>query len=118
MPTEVANSLYRYISEGRPLSRFTNVFVAHLAHRQGDVLRSTSSCNEACKAIFGTRSFHILRRTFASRMLCRGTPVPLIASALGHVGIDNVDTYLSTDEANMRNCALPLDGLAFKGGRL
>jgi site-specific recombinase XerD len=118
MPIEVANSLYRYITEGRPSSSVPNVFVTHLAHRQGEELRSSVSCSGACKAIFGIRSFHILRRTFASRMLCRGTPVPLIASALGQVGIANVDPYLSTDTAHMRNCALPLEGLAFKGGRL
>ncbi len=118
MTTEVANSLYRYIKEGRPAISNPNVFVTHLVHSLGDKHPTPNSCNRAVQAIFGVTGFHILRRTFATRMLVHGTPVALIATALGHVGIDNVDQYLSTDTANMRICALSLEGLPFQGGRL
>lgn len=118
MPMEVANSLYRYIKEGRPVSRHPKVFVTHLDHSMGGEFATANACSRAVQAIFGVKGFHILRRTFASRMLVSGTPVPLIATALGHAGLDNVDQYLSTDAANMRTCPLSLDGLVFQGGRL
>lgn len=49
---------------------------------------------------------HIYRRTFASRLLQSGTPLPLISEMLGHIDKNSVRVYLSTDEAKMKRCAL------------
>lgn len=54
---------------------------------------------------------HILRRTFASRLLENGVPLPVISAALGHIGQESSKPYLSTDEKVMRKCALGLDGI-------
>lgn len=51
---------------------------------------------------------HILRRTYASRLLACGTTLSVISAMLGHTDKKSVQCYLSTDEKNMRNCALDL----------
>lgn len=51
---------------------------------------------------------HIYRRTFASRLLQSGTPLPLISEMLGHIDKNSVRVYLSTDEAKMKQCALDI----------
>lgn len=51
---------------------------------------------------------HIYRRTFASRLLQSGTPLPLISEMLGHIDKNSVGVYLSTDEAKMKRCALDI----------
>ncbi len=51
---------------------------------------------------------HIYRRTFASRLLQSGTPLPLISEMLGHIDKNTVRVYLSTDEAKMKRCALDI----------
>ena len=48
-------------------------------------------------------------------MLRSGSSVSLIASALGHAGIQSVDPYLSTDDANLRLCAINCEKIAYKG---
>lgn len=64
----------------------------------------------------GTKSYerlphdglHIYRRTFASRLLQSGTPLPTISEMLGHIDKNAVRAYLSTDEAKMKRCALDI----------
>lgn len=51
---------------------------------------------------------HIYRRTFASRLLQAGTPLPTISEMLGHIDKNSVRVYLSTDEEKMKRCALGL----------
>ena len=51
---------------------------------------------------------HIYRRTFASRLLQSGTPLPLISEMLGHIDKNSAYVYLSTDEAKMKRCALDI----------
>lgn len=120
MPTDVGNSLYRYITEGRPRAQGNNqVFLSHVPPYPG--LKHTATASRSIQHIFaesgvsGPKGFHITRRTFASNMLCSGSPVPLIASALGHAGIQSVYPYLSTDEANLRLCAISCEKITYKG---
>lgn len=51
---------------------------------------------------------HIYRRTFASRLLQAGTPLPIISEMLGHIDQNSVRVYLSTDEVKMKRCALDI----------
>lgn len=59
---------------------------------------------------------HIFRRTYASRLLQCGTPLPLIAEMLGHISRNAVQCYLSTDGAKMKRCALGLVMIPFQRG--
>ena len=120
MPTVVGNSLYRYIMEGRPKNDECNqVFLSHMPPYDG--LRQTVAIRRSLMHIFRHSDtgmpcgFHITRRTFASELLRTGSPMPLIASALGHATVCNVNSYLSTDEKNLRKCAIGCDGISYKG---
>lgn len=57
------------------------------------------------------RGMRVLRASLATRMLQADTPLPVIASALGHAGIDSVKHYLAGDEARMRDCCLDFAGI-------
>ena len=59
--------------------------------------------------IYGTR---ITRHSTASRMLRKGIPLPVISEMLGHGSKDSVMIYITTDDAKLAECTLPLP----KGG--
>lgn len=120
MPTDVGNSLYRYITKGRPRVQGNNqVFLSHVPPHHG--LKKSNVAIRSLQHIFAgsyintPKGFHITRRTFASNMLRSGSSIPLIASALGHAGIQSVDPYLSTDDANLRLCAISCENIKYKG---
>ena len=120
MPVDVGNSLYRYIQYGRPKQAdCAYVFVRHQA--PFDELTQNSGVGKRLKDLTLQASasepvgFHITRRTFASNLLKSGSTVPVIASALGHADFANVDKYLSTDEARLRQCAIGLNGIEYAG---
>lgn len=56
---------------------------------------------------------HILRRTYASKLLACGTAMPVISAMLGHTDIKSAQCYLSTNEKKMRSCALDLTLIPF-----
>ncbi len=120
LPVDAGNSLYRYICEGRPQSNSPHVFIHHRAPycRLG-----RRTFGKSLKAALTTQcegeevhSFHVTRKTFASKLLTNGNPPATIAAALGHVGVSSVDEYLSTNEDKMRLCAIGLKGIKYLGG--
>lgn len=120
MPTDVGNSLYRYITEGRPCVQESNrIFLSHVPPHHG--LQKSNAASRSLQHIFAKscisapQGFHITRRTFASSMLRSGNAIPLIASALGHAGIQSVDPYLSTDDDNLKLCAISCEKITYKG---
>ena len=64
---------------------------------------------EPAGRIYGTR---ITRHSTASRMLRSGIPLPVISDMLGHKSKDSVMIYITTDDAKLAECTLPLP----KGG--
>lgn len=118
-PTDVGNSLYRYIRDGRPASEAPWVFIHHRAPYGGFQRGSFGRVLTAAVAAQGNREairgFHITRKTYASKLLAGGTPVGTIAAALGHVGVGTVQDYLAADDDHLRLCALGLQGLEYAG---
>ena len=53
----------------------------------------------------------VLRASLATRMLEQETPLPVIAGALGHRGIESAKHYLAGDETRMRQCCLDFAGI-------
>jgi len=120
LPVDAGNSLYRYIFEGRPQSNSSHVFVHHRAPycRLGTrtfamLLKAALTTQHGSEAVHG---FHVTRKTFASKLLANSNPPAIIASALGHMGVSNVDEYLATNEDKMRLCAIGLKGIKYSGG--
>jgi site-specific recombinase XerD len=49
---------------------------------------------------------HSLRHTLATRLLERGTPLPVISDILGHRSIDSTQVYTKVDIPSLRGAAL------------
>lgn len=112
MPMFLCNLAYRYISEIRPDKWECNNILLNTIAPYKSFTRSV--CRKALNDILGEEAntgFHILRRTFASELLRNTVSPDMIAEALGHVGLSNVDKYLTTDEKNLRKCMLPMEGV-------
>ena len=113
---EVGNALAAYILNGRPASSSPNIFLRTVAPFT-KVTRSV--CYESTVRNLKPdlnrenerHGLHILRRTRASQMLADGISSSMIASFLGHRNMRSIDVYLSTDHANLRDCALTLEGI-------
>lgn len=119
LPVDVGNSLYRYITEGRPIVQDDTVFISNKEPYRP--LKSSGSARNAMNHIFRRSrnekeiGFHITRRTFASHMLRSGNTLPIIASTLGHAGIENIGSYLSTDDENLSKCTIGCEHIEYSG---
>lgn len=116
---DVGNAVIAYGLHGRPPSDSPVVFL-----RSEDPYRPLASKSTvyhvvvAAMARAGIRQApgdrqgpHTLRHSLASRLLAVDTPLPVIASVLGHADKETTTLYLSTDTDHLRACALGLDGI-------
>ena len=120
VPTDVGNSVYRYVMEGRPTSGSKGdgyVFVRHLAPFDG--MKTATPCRYALKSVLSAyglelpfgQGFHITRRTFATRLLVSKNSIDDISNALGHALQATAEEYLERDEDGMRLCPLPFESV-------
>jgi len=120
LPIEVANSLYRYVCNGRPQSDSPFLFIPHrVPYKKLDKI----ACAQALHAMLGDSvcgGFHTTRKTFATNLLRAGVGVNTIIDSLGHSTDNTVNKYLSLDEERMRLCAMSLAeaGISLEGGML
>ena len=49
---------------------------------------------------------HSMRHTVATKMVSKGTPLPVVSSVLGHAGENTTMIYLHADIEGLRRCAL------------
>lgn len=120
-PVEVGNSVYKYISCGRPKSADAGNGYVFIRHQAPYIPLSgeTTSCKSALKRVLADSSielkpgqgFHMTRKTFATRMLRADNRLDDIANALGHVCQQTTEVYLERDEKNMRLCPLSFGGV-------
>lgn len=115
----IGNALVDYLLNERPQSNSDRVFLrakapymplmSHAGIR-GILFNVVNDSDiEAKGRIYGTR---ITRHSAASRMLRKGIPLPVISEMLGHGSKDSVMIYITTDDAKLAECTLPLP----KGG--
>ncbi len=115
----IGNALVDYLLNERPQSDSDMVFLraqapyAPLMSHAGirGILFNVVNDSDikANGRIYGTR---ITRHSAASRMLRKGIPLPVISEMLGHGSKDSVMIYITTDDAKLAECTLPLP----KGG--
>jgi len=115
----IGNALVDYLLNERPPSDSDFVFLCAVAPYRPLMSHSgirkilfhivNDSDIEAKGRIYGTR---ITRHSTASRMLRNGVPLPVISEALGHGNKNSVMVYITTDDAKLAECTLPLP----KGG--
>jgi len=108
----VGHALSAYVKHSRPCSTAREVFLRHF-HPVGAPLRSETvrgAMREAYRRAGLARSWtgtHVLRRTFATRLLQRGAGLKAIADLLGHRGLDTTTAYTRIDLDQLRRVALP-----------
>lgn len=111
----IGNALVDYLLNERPVSDLDFVFLRSVAPH-GPLMSHAGIRNilfnvvndsdiEAKGRSYGTR---ITRHSTASRMLRNGVPLPVISEALGHGNKDSVMIYITTDNAKLAECTLPL----------
>lgn len=115
----IGNALVDYLLNERPQSDSDMVFLrsnapymplmSHTGIRSILFNVVNDSDIEAKGRIYGTR---ITRHSAASRMLRQGIPLPVISEMLGHGNKDSVMIYITTDDAKLAECTLPMP----KGG--
>lgn len=109
---ESGNAIADYILNGRPDSTFPNIFLCHTGAIHPLDARSASSVVAKHMKLAGIpakhRAFHALRRTFGTKLLQNEVPFELIQQLLGHRDMDSMKLYLSIDEQELKQCALPL----------
>ena len=111
----IGNALIDYLFSERPTSNSEYIFLtshaphapmkAHAGYRNVLLNVISDAGIEDKDRISGTR---ITRHSTASRMLRHGIPLPVISEALGHGNPNSVMVYLSTEDAKLSECTLPL----------
>lgn len=122
---DVGAAIADYLLHGRPAgSGDDHVFLRAQAPHVGLLGRdlyhvaAAAFARTPTAAAAGTgRGLRVLRASLATRMLAQDAPLPVIAAALGHRGIDSAKHYLGADEARMRQCCLNLAGIEPAGAR-
>lgn len=116
----IGNALVDYLLNERPVSDSAFVFLrsrapysplmSHAGIREVLFHVVNDSDIEIKGRMYGSR---ITRHSAASRMLRNGVPLAVISEALGHGNPNSVMIYITTDDAKLAECTLPLP----KGGR-
>jgi integrase len=118
---DVGNALMDYILNYRPESTDDAIFTRYYApHR---ALTMNTNIVEKCIPDINPedspeRGYHILRRTFSTKMLRNNIPRSIISASIGQTDPDSINVYLSADEENMRKCAISLNGIECTRGDL
>ena len=121
VPTDVANSVCKYILRGRPKSADAGNGYIFIRHQAPYIPFSdgTVTCKSALRRILSAygielkpgQGFHMTRKTFVTRMLQSGNRIDDISNALGHASKGTAEVYLERDESNMRLCPLEFGGV-------
>ena len=115
----VGNAITRYLYENRPSADNDYLFVRDLA--PFGPLSGHSSCYVIVKKVFEKAGInrdgrifgmHMLRHNAASVMVRNEVPVSTVAAVLGHSSTDTTDIYITTDEAKLRECVLPMTDIS------
>jgi integrase len=117
--SDVGNAIADYILNGRPDSQNAYLFLrsqapfVNLSGRSVCYGISSKIMKEAgiWQSQEDRKGFHCLRHSVAARLLSEETPLPIIASILGHQDKESTKVYLSADLKHLRLCALTLKGI-------
>lgn len=115
MPRKLAHALKAYLQRGRPACKSPMLFVHHwppvgTAIKSSTVSQIVWSLGERAKLRPQVRGAHVLRHTFASRMLGAGATLKEVADLLGHKSIDTTAIYAKVDIKALTHVALPWPG--------
>ena len=121
VPTDVGNSVCKYILQGRPKAAEAGNGYIFVRHQAPYIPLSSAkvTCRNALNRILSSyglglkhgQGFHMTRKTFATLMLRSGNRLDDISNALGHASQGTAEVYLERDEKNMKLCPLNFGGV-------
>ena len=116
MTGKLAGALEAYLRRGRPICTSRGVFVVHQAPVGKPI--TTIGIRSVVKRLAARAGLlhrvngtHVLRHSFASRMLGAGANLKQIADLLGHQSIDTTTIYAKVDLNALLAVALPWPGV-------
>ena len=117
LTTIVGNAIYDYIESERPEIDCEYIFITR--NRPLRRLQNGTGMPEISSTIMkvagirqegGDRQgFHIFRHHFATTLLGKGIPRPVISSLIGHTSPKSLDTYLFADFPHLKECAISIE---------
>ncbi|MGE4274431.1 MAG: site-specific integrase [Desulfitobacterium sp.] len=118
----VMNAVADYILEARPKSNSKEVFLRTLspykplngANTLDGVIEKYSKCAGINKKPY--RSFHSLRRAFATELSAAEVPLPTISQMLGHTCINSDYPYLSYNKQQTSQCMIGFEKIPIVSG--
>lgn len=114
LDNETQNAIIDYVLNERRDCKQEYIFVTAVGPAQKIARRHFRIAYRASCEKIPHEGLHIFRRTFASRLLRCGTPLPMISEMLGHIDKNSVQCYLSTDDVKMKRCALNLSLIPYQ----
>jgi integrase len=117
---QIRNALADYILNGRPRSDSKNVFLSINSPHVPLNCHATLSriieraCELANVKKKSRRSFHSLRRSFATWLAGGGTSVYTIFQMLGQAEVESSVPYVSFDDTQIASCAMGFDDIPVK----
>ena len=103
---QVASALKQYLVKGRPNSAHPNLFLTlrepYGPIQQASVYNITRTRIDRLGIRTINKGAHAIRHSCANRLLRSGTPVPRVASLLGHVSSRYVGTYIQHSVTELR----------------
>lgn len=109
----VMTNLAEYVLGERPRSGDEHVFLRRKAPHtrladHASIYRVTATTFRIAGVADVKAGTSLLRHSAASRLLRAGVPLPTISVVLGHASQESTNVYLSTDEARLLKCVLPV----------
>jgi integrase/recombinase XerD len=112
---EAANVLIDYLRKARPETprrelflRMRAPFIPLQPASVHDVLEHRIKASGLNLPLFGT---HVLRHSFATRLLHQGVSIKAIGDALGHRDVESTSVYLRLQMDDLREVALPMPAI-------
>ena len=120
---KVMNAIADYILTGRPECSYDEIFLTVKGPARPMNKRHctfTSLCDKYFRAAnvdkIPGRSFHSLRRSFATELSEAGVPLETISQMLGHKSIEEDKPYLSYNREQIAFCAIGFDEIPVTNG--
>lgn len=126
LTTDVGEALMDYILNGRvtalgrPQYEDDHVFLTTIApYKAFENARTIGYIYTARRKKAGfhqNNGMHALRRAVGRDIITAGIPITTVSQVLGHKNIDASIPYVAVDTANLKECALSLEGIEPRGG--
>lgn len=120
---QVMNAIADYILTGRPECRHNEIFLTVKGPAR-PMNKRHGAFSSLCDKYFNAanvdkipgRSFHSIRRSFATELSEGGVPIEIISQMLGHKSIEEDKPYLSYNREQIAFCAIGFDEIPVTNG--